>query len=215
MLSIQPKMNQTAFGHVRHNVFAEQDDYQQQRAEFIRQKREFDELANDEQTPNAMKKLFGAGSLLLGGVAVGLTAGCGTKILIEKAQAFKSSNFMKKAGEYGAAFKDFVNKSFETIKAQFKKSDLYKKPKNYLEPKYNKFAESNFGKPIVKFVKTVKNMIKAGYAEIKKGFDFIKNKIKGVKSETYEKAAVGTVGTASGACSILNGIKARSEAGEE
>ena len=222
MLSVQSSINNVHFGEgLRRHISAEerqrlveQYELQQERDEFLRQRAELEAMAQDDNAPSAMKKIAKAGALLTAGAAVGLTAGGGTKILISKAKAFKNSNFMKTAKEYATSFKKACIDSMKAIKKNFKKSDIYKKPANYLDKKYNKFAESKFGEPVVKFVITVKNMVKAGFEQVKKGKDYVMKKIKSVKPETYENATVGTVGVSSGACAAVNSLKEKQEAGE-
>lgn len=223
MLSVQSSINQTSFGQAHRRaltpeerqMIAEQQEMLRERNEILRQKFELEAMANDNSTPSAMKKIAKAGALLTAGAAVGLTAGGGTKILINKAKAFKNSDFVKKFGEYYSSFKNFASESLKSIKDNFKKSDIYKKPADSIKAKYDKFAENKYGKKIVDFCATVKNMVEAGLQKVKEGKDFIMRKLKAVKSETYENAAVGTVGTSSGICAAVNSLKNGSEAGEQ
>ena len=213
MLTVQSRMNQPAFGE-RRRMSREEIEARAQRAEILRQKQEFEELANDSQTPNFTKKAFNVGAMALGGVAVGLTAGCGTRILIDKGKAFKNSEFMKGAKKYKDSFKEFASKSWKNIKENFKESKIYRKPAAAVKWKYHKFKTSKFGEPIVNFTKKVAGYINTGIQAVKEAKNWIVGKFKSVKPETYEKAAVGTVGTASGACAVGNQIKENQEAGE-
>ena len=213
MLTVQSRMNQTAFGEHR-RMSREEIEARQQRAEILRQKMELEELANDSQVPSFTKKAFNAGAMALGGVAVGLTAGCGTRILIDKSKAFKNSEFMKNAQKYGKEFKDFASKSWKNFKENFKESKVYRKPAAAVKWKYHKFKTSKFGEPIVNFTKKVAGYINTGIQAVKDAKNWLVGKFKSIKTETYEKAAVGTVGTASGACAIGNQIKENQEAGE-
>lgn len=223
MLSVQQSINQTSFGQSvqrraltpeERQMIAEQQEMQRERNEILRQQYEFEMMANDKNSPDAMKKLAKAGAILTAGAAVGLTAGGGAKITISKLRQFNKSNFMKKAREYGSSFKQFISESWKSIKAHFKKSDVYKKPAEYAEKKYNKFAEKDFGKKVIKFFGTIKNMAKAGFDKIKEGKNYVVNKIKSVKADTYENATAATVGGSSAICASVNSMK-KQEAGEQ
>lgn len=216
MLSIQSSINSVQFGNQACGLMSPEDRQrlQSEREEFLRQRAEFEAMSQDSFAPDAMKKIAKAGAILTAGAAVGLTAGGGTKILINKAKAFKNSDFMKHTKEYAKSFTKAYKDSMKAIKKNFKKSDVYKKPANYLDNKFEAFSKSKFGEPVVKFVKTIGNMIKAGFKQIKNGKDFVTSKIKSVKSETYENIAVGTVGVSSGACAAINSLKENQEAGE-
>ena len=222
MLSIQSTVNSVPFGdRVRRAMtpeerqrLIEQQELQMERAEFLRQRAELEALAEDNNAPNAMKKMAKVGALLTAGAAVGLTAGGGTKILINKAKAFKNSDFMKSAKSYFKSFKKAYTDSMKAIKKNFKKSDVYQKPANYMNGKYDKFAKSKIGEPVIKFVQTIKNAVKSGFDKVKEGKNWMMTKLKSVKSETYENAAVGTVGVSSGTCAAVNALKEKQEAGE-
>ena len=212
MLTVQSRINQSSFGERR--MSREEIEARRQRAEILRQKEELEALAHDSDAPSFTKKAFNVGAVALGGVAVGLTAGCGTRILIDKGKAFKNSEFMKGVDKYAKSFKTFIKDSYKSVKANFKKTDIYKKSSKFTNEKYTKFKTSKFGEPIVKFVKKVRDLFKQGIEKLKECKKWVCDKIHSVKQEKYESAAVGTVGASSGACAAFNSVKEGQEAGE-
>ena len=90
-------------------------------------------------------------------------------------------------------------------------SELYKKPANAIKKQYNKFAETKFGKSFTKYFGIFKEGAKKIYLKVKNSVKSLWTRAKAVKNETYEKAAVNTVGVAGGAASGITALKETQE----
>ena len=140
-----------------------------------------------------------------------MATGWGAK---QSTKAFKKlgqTKAMQGLKEQAKATTEFISKTAKNVKADFVKSKAYTTPK----AKLDKFAQTKFGKPIVKFFKAIGNGISFVYNKIKAGVNYVKGKIKSVKAETYEKVAVNTTAASGGIASGVTAIKEQSEKGSE
>ena len=226
MLSIQPnfstnykpafKMNQdrTEF---EFDPFADEASYNSAKAELEDQKDEFESLVKDKELnlPKPAKKLIKGGAVVTGGILGGMATGWGAKKSIDgfaKLNKTKDVVGMKtKLGKVWTAAKVFVGKLFK----KFTESKIYTTPKAKLNELGTKFANSKIGKPIAKAYDAVKAFVGKGIKKVKAGVNWVLNKIKGVKKETYEKAVVNTVGVSGGIASGVTALKDQSEKDSE
>lgn len=210
MLSIQPKMNSnTAFTQRMTPEEIEERKYQAARRDLMEQQNDLLDIAeNDEiKMPKVAKDIIKGGTVVTTGLLGGMATGWGAKKSI---QAF--SKIAKTAPVQGLkhqikATAEFINNSAKTINKQFKASDAYKKPK----AKLDKFAQTKAGAPIVKFFKSIGKGISKVFATIKNAVKFVYNKIRGIKKETYEKAAVNFVGASGGVAAGVSTLKEQDE----
>lgn len=226
MLSVQPKfsvnynpafkMNQdrTEF---EFDPFADEASYNSAKAELEGQKDEFESLVKDKELnlPKPAKKLIKGGAVVTGGMLGGMATGWGTKKSIAGMKALNKAKAVvgmkAKVAKAWTAVKDFAGKIFK----KFKESKIYTTPKAKFNKLATKFAKSKVGKPIAKAYNATKNFIGKGVKKVKAGVNWVLNKIKSVKSETYEKAAVNTVGVSGGIASGVTALKDQSEKDSE
>ena len=222
MLSIQPnfstnykpafKMNQdrTEF---EFDPFADEASYNSAKAELEGQKDEFESLVKDKELnlPKPAKKLIKGGAVVTGGILGGMATGWGTKKSIAGMKALNKAKAVvgmkAKFTKAWTAAKDFAGKIFK----KFTESKIYTTPKAKFNKLATKFAKSKVGKPIAKAYNATKNFIGKGFKKVKAGVNWVLNKIKGVKKETYEKAAVNTVGVSGGIASGVTALKEQNE----
>ena len=206
MLTIQPKLMTSKVAFKQYS----QEDVEARRQELIAQKMELEELAKE--TPGFTKKALNAGALLLGGGAVAISAGYGTKLMIDGAKKFAKTSFAKNSKNYMGSIKKFVFDSYKSVKTKFLESDVYKKPASFVSKYYKKFAATKVGKYSIKAFDFAEKYAKKGYSYVKGAFNKVADKAKAVKASTYEKAAINTVGVSSGTCAVVNQIKEKQEA---
>lgn len=222
MLSVQPKfsanynpafkMNQdkTEF---EFDPFADEASYNSAKAELEEQKDEFESLVKDKdlKLPKPAEKIIKGGAVVTGGILGGMATGWGAKKSIAgfaKLNKTKAVVGMKtKLGNVWTVAKDFVGKLFK----KFTESKIYTTPKAKFNKLATKFAESKVGKPIAKAYNATKNFVGKGLKKVKAGVNWVLNKIKGVKKETYEKVAVNTVGVSGGIASGVTALKEQTE----
>ena len=222
MLTIQPnfstnykpafKMNQdkTEF---EFDPFADEDSYKTAKEELEEQRDEFENLANnkDLHMPKTAQKLIKGGAIVTGGILGGMATGWGAKKSI---QGFKALNKSKAV----VGMKAKLNKAYDSAKTyaksiwdKFTKSKAYTTPKEKLVEWGNKFANSKIGKPIVKAFNATNEFVGKVYNKIKNGANWVLDKIKSVKKETYEKVTVNTVGASGGIASGVTALKEQNE----
>lgn len=219
MLTIQPKIsnNSTTFGRNKDRRLSpeelEEKNYQTARREIEEQQDDFLELAEnkDLHLPKTAKKVIAGGAIVTTGLLGGMATGWGAKQSIKAFKKLGQTKAMQGLKEQAKATTEFISKTAKNVKADFVKSKAYTTPK----AKFDKFAQTKFGKPIVKFFKAIGNGISFVYNKIKAGVNYVKGKIKSVKAETYEKAAVNTTAASGGIASGVTAIKEQSEKGSE
>lgn len=203
----------------------EEAEYNRKRNELLEQKKEFEELANNEELklPKPLSKAIKGGTIITTGILGGMAAGWGTgKTFTGIKRLIKSKpvqGFFEKVG----SAKDSVVKYGKSLKEKFLKSKLYTKPADSLKAQKAKFLKTKFGKKLnsiytsIKENKIVKSIVK-GYTtvktKVKDAFKYVHDKIKGVKPETYKKAAENTVGVSGGIASGVNALKDNSQNGD-
>lgn len=196
------------------DIFKDEDTYTRAKAELEDQKDEFESLVKDKELnlPKPAKKLIKGGAVVTGGILGGMATGWGAKKSIAGMKALNKAKAVvgmkTKFGKAWAATKEFAGKIWK----KFTDSKVYTTPKNKLNELGKKFANSKIGKPITKAYNSVKDFVGKGVKKVKDGLNWVLNKIKGVKKETYEKAAVNTVGVSGG---IASGVTALKEQGEK
>ena len=225
MLTVQPKVFSSYKPAFKSDEFQEdnyptsladmdQDTYDKVLRDLRERKGDFLDLTNNKEfkLPGPAKKLVEGGAVITTGLLGGMATGWGAKKSIQAfSKIFKSApvkgfvNYVKSAGR-------FVKRTLSTVKKLFLESELYKKPANAIKKQYNKFAETKFGKSFTKYFGIFKEGAKKIYLKVKNSVKSLWTRAKAVKNETYEKAAVNTVGVAGGAAS---GITALTETQEK
>ena len=196
------------------DIFKDEDTYTRAKAELEDQKDEFESLVKDKELnlPKPAKKLIKGGAVVTGGILGGMATGWGAKKSIAGMKALNKAKAVvgmkTKFGKAWAATKEFAGKIWK----KFMDSKVYTTPKNKLNKLGKKFANSKIGKPITKAYNSVKDFVGKGVKKVKDGLNWILNKIKGVKKETYENVAVNTVGVSGG---VASGVTALKEQGEK
>ena len=216
MLTIQPAQSKVAFEAKRplteEEIVAikEEREYQKQYDEMLEQRDEFKKLADkkDDVMPDAAKKIFKGGAVVTTGILGGMAAGWGTGKSIKGLEKLGDTKFVKDAKTQLKATNEFVSKTAKNIKTDFINSEAYKLHNLKLE----KARQSKFWGPVLKFFGAIGKGIKFVYTKIKNGINYIINKIKSVKAETWKKATVNTVGISGG---IASGVTAAKESVEE
>lgn len=222
MLTIQPKfstnykpafkMNQdeTEF---KFDPFADENSYRTAREELEEQKDEFESLANDKDLhlPKTAQKVVKGGAVVTGGILGGMATGWGAKKSIS---GFKTLNKTKAV----VGIKKELNTAYKTAKKEakslwksFTKTSIYTTPKAKLNEWGTKFAKTKIGKPITEGFNATKKFVGNTYNKAKDGINWIIAKVKGVKSETYEKVTVNTVGASGGIASGVTALKEQNE----
>ena len=224
MLSIQPKISTSfkpAFKAYQENedyssislAEMDEDSYESIKNDLREQKNDFLDLANGKEFkfPKPAKKILEGGAVLTTGLLGGMATGWGAKKSIQACSKLAKSSPLKNLTNYIKDADKFVKISLSTIKKQFLASDVYIKPSKKISRQYNKFAKTKIGKPVATFLEGFKDGLKTIYKDIRKGLEYIWNKIKGVKKSTYEKAVVNTVGTSGGIASGVTALKETQE----
>lgn len=195
------------------DIFKDEDTYTRAKAELEGQKDEFESLVKDKDLnlPKPAKKLIKGGAVITGSILGGMATGWGAKKSIAGMKALNKAKAVvgmkAKLGKAWTAVKEFAGKIWK----KFTDSKVYTTPKNKLNKLGEKFANSKIGKPITKAYDSVKDFVGKGFKKVKDGLNWILNKIKGVKKETYEKAAVNTVGVSGGIASGVTALKEQNE----
>ena len=195
------------------DIFKDEDTYTRAKAELENQKDEFESLVKDKDLnlPKPVKKLIKGGAVVTGSILGGMATGWGAKKSIAGMKALNKAKAVvgmkTKLGKAWTAVKEFAGKIWK----KFTDSKVYTTPKNKLNKLGEKFANSKIGKPITKAYNSVKDFVGKGFKKVKDGLNWILNKIKGVKKETYEKAAVNTVGVSGGIASGVTALKEQNE----
>ena len=226
MLSIQPnfstnykpafKMNQdrTEF---EFDPFADEASYNSAKAELEDQKDEFESLVKDKELnlPNPAKKLIKGGAVVTGGILGGMATGWGAKKSIAGMKALNKAKAVvglkSRISKAWGGFKKVVGNAWKKITA----SKFYTTQKARFSKIVERFADSKIGKPIVRAYNSVKGFVNKGVEKVKTAVKWVFAKIKSVKSETYEKAAVNTVGVSGGIASGVTALKDQSEKDSE
>lgn len=195
------------------DIFKDEDTYTRAKAELEGQKDEFESLVKDKDLnlPKPAKKLIKGGAVITGSILGGMATGWGAKKSIAGMKALNKAKAVvgmkAKLGKAWTAVKEFAGKIWK----KFTDSKVYTTPKNKLNKLGEKFANSKIGKPITKAYDSVKDFVGKGFKKVKDGLNWVLNKIKGVKKETYEKAAVNTVGVSGGIASGVTALKEQNE----
>lgn len=195
------------------DIFKDEDTYTRAKAELEGQKDEFESLVKDKDLnlPKPAKKLIKGGAVITGSILGGMATGWGAKKSIAGMKALNKAKAVvgmkAKLGKAWTAVKEFAGKIWK----KFTDSKVYTTPKNKLNKLGEKFANSKIGKPITKAYNSVKDFVGKGFKKVKDGLNWVLNKIKGVKKETYEKAAVNTVGVSGGIASGVTALKEQNE----
>ena len=195
------------------DIFKDEDTYTRAKAELEGQKDEFESLVKDKDLnlPKPAKKLIKGGAVITGSILGGMATGWGAKKSIAGMKALNKAKAVvgmkAKLGKAWTAVKEFAGKIWK----KFTDSKVYTTPKNKLNKLGEKFANSKIGKPITKAYNSVKDFVGKGFKKVKDGLSWVLNKIKGVKKETYEKAAVNTVGVSGGIASGVTALKEQNE----
>ncbi len=195
------------------DIFKDEDTYTRAKAELEGQKDEFESLVKDKDLnlPKPAKKLIKGGAVITGSILGGMATGWGAKKSIAGTKALNKAKAVvgmkAKLGKAWTAVKEFAGKIWK----KFTDSKVYTTPKNKLNKLGEKFANSKIGKPITKAYDSVKDFVGKGFKKVKDGLNWVLNKIKGVKKETYEKAAVNTVGVSGGIASGVTALKEQNE----
>lgn len=224
MLSIQPRFSSNykpAFKSNEQNedyssislADMDEDSYESMSDDLREQKQDFLDIANNKEfkLPKPAKKILEGGAIVTTGLLGGMATGWGTKKSIQAFSKLAQSKPVKNFVNYVKDTRKFIKTAFSTVKKQFLASDVYKKPSNTIKTQYNKFAKTKVGAPVTKFYENVKDGVKTIYKDIKNGLKSIWKSIKGVKKETYEKAAVNTIGTSGGIASGVTALKETQE----
>lgn len=224
MLTIQPKFSNNYKPAFKSNEQNEdyssislgdidEDTYQSMSDDLREQKSDFLDLANNAEfkMPKPAKKILQGGAIITTGLLGGMATGWGTKKSIQAFSKLAKSTPVKNFVHYVKDTGIFIKKAFSTVKKQFFESNVYKKPANSINRKYDKFAKTRIGTPVAKFIDGFKDGIKTIYKDVRKGLKHLWGKIKGVKKETYEKAVVNTVGTSGGIASGVTALKETQE----
>ncbi len=222
MLSVQPKLSNNygpAFEAQRKqpnrlsSEELEEKRYKDTRQELIDQREDLKEILdnNEIKLPKPAQTMIKGGAVVTTGLLGGMATGWGAKKSIQAMGKIAKSAPMQGLKNQIKATNIFIKDASSTISKKFKASDAYKMPL----AKIKKIETTKVGGPIIKFMKAVGNGIKSVYNGIKKGIQFILNKIKGVKKETYEKATVNFVGASGGVASGVTALKEQDEAGDK
>ncbi len=225
MLSIQPKFSTNYrpafksneqnedYSSISLNDINDEDTYESVRDNLNEQKNNFVNLANDKEfeMPKFLKKGLEGGAVITTGLLGGMATGWGTKKSLQGFSRLSKTAPVKNFFNYIKNTGKFIKKTFSTIKKDFLASDVYQKPANAIKKQYNKFAKTKIGAPITKFFSNVKDGVSTIYKNIRKGLKSFWEKVKGVKKETYEKAAVNTVGVSGGIASGVTAVKETQE----
>ena len=217
MLTVQPKISNNygpAFGTTRRRELTQEEieerKYQKARAELEDQQEELLNLAKDDEIkmPKVAKTALKGGAIVTTGLLGGMATGFGTKKTIQLFSKINKSSAVKSLKEQIKATNTFIKETAKTIKTRFLASDAYKMPAN----KINKFEKTKVGKPVVGFFKAIGKGVSTVYNAVKTGITKIYDKIRGVKKETYEKAAVNFMGASGGVASGVTALKEQDEA---
>ena len=236
MLTIQPKItqysqqrNQISFKNTEAMGIPDDSFYRDKQNYYENQIREFDELIEDEHTPNAFKKVLKGFRVvsegLLEGCAVAWGASKGAKVIKSAAVKGASSNFTKKATEFAKPIiEGFKTTSGKIWTALSDKASTLKGSKfmTNIAEKFGKFVENmrnnKVGKYIVKGFEAVGKALKWVGGKIAQGFKFITGKAKAVNgSEAYDKAAniaSKTLGAGAGVAGAYNAATRADERAE-
>lgn len=188
----------------------EEHKYRTEYNEMASQRDEFTKLASDNNVkiPEFAKMGLKGGAVVTSGILGGMAAGWGTKKSIKGFEKLFKTEFVKNTKNQIKATNKFAKESIKTLKTNFIESEAYKLHQARLE----KGRQSKFWGPVLKFFGSIGKGIKFAYTKVKNGIKFVINKIKGVKSETYKKAAVNTVGVSGGIASGATALKESDEA---
>jgi hypothetical protein len=192
----------------------DEDTFEQTKEDLEIQREDFEQLAEDDtvKLPSPAKKLLKGGAVVTTGLLGGMATGWGAKKSITGFKKLANTDQAKSLNKYIKSCNKLTKDVTKTIKVEIKKSDVYKKPVDFVKRNWKKFGNTPFGEPIVKFFKTIASGIKTAYKKVKDGIKYVYNKIRGVKSETWEKATVNTVGTSGGIAAGVEAAKEKSEA---
>ena len=218
MLTVQPIMKNTYFTRrMTPEEIREQMEYEQELADLKDQKREIESLADNEDIkfPKIAKKAIEGTAIVATGAVGTVATGYGAKTGIRLWKKMVKTPTMISIKKYFKSMGKFIKDIFKAVKTKFFESDIYKMPANSIKKGYNKFGQTKFGKPIVKFLNKSGNKTKTAYKDLAEGIADTRTKIKNVKPETYEKAIVNTVDISGGAASAITAVKEKSEAEEE
>ncbi len=218
MLTVQPKISNNyglTFGASNQNKLTpeeiEERKYKETRAKLKENQKELLNLAEDDddfKVPEIAKTALKGGAFITTGLLGGMAAGFGTKKTIQLLSETNKLSAVQALKQQIKATNTFIKETAKTIKTKFLASDAYKMPAN----KINKFAETKVGKPVVGFFKAIGKGVSTVYNAVKTGITKIYNKIRGVKKETYEKAAVNFMGASGGVASGVTALKEQDEA---
>ena len=227
MLSIQPvnvtspKMRNVQFGN--RSAFTvetpEDEAYSEKTKFFEKQKQEFENIVNDERTPEFLKKMGKAfkviSEALFNGWLVAWGASKGAKFVkssvasgmngkvAQEAKTFAkpiANGFRKAAGAIAGGFATVG----EHIKASKTYTNLAEKLTNFAE----KMDNHKYGQYVMSGLRLVGKGIKAAFGFVAKPFEKLAEKIKGTSFDTaYDKAAKATsttLGVGAGAASAYD-----------
>lgn len=219
MLSVQPKFSnnfQPAFNardKKKRELTPEEIEekkYNETRQELLEQKEDLKEiLDNDEyKLPKLVQIMIKVFTIVTAVLLSGMATGWGAKKSFQATSKIGKSAPVQSLKKHIKATNTFIIDSAKTIKTKFKASDAYKMPAKA----WNNFAKTTIGAPITKTVEAVATGIKKVAGTVKKGFNYIIDRIKSVKKETYEKATVNFVGASGGVASGITALKEQDEA---
>lgn len=204
----------------------EEAEYNKRRNELLEQKKEFEELANDEEIklPKPLNKALKGGAVVTTGILGGMAAGWGTSKSLTGIGKLLKTKPVQGFKKQIISVKDSVVKLAKSLKNKFLNSNMYIKTADAIKTQKNKFFKTNFGKKLNSIYTSIKNnkvvkLIGSGYktvkTKVKDAFKFVHNKIKGIKPETYKKATANTVGVSGGIAAGVNSLREKSEIGDD
>ena len=208
MLTIQPKLfnsYQPSFKERFNSADADiavisSEEYDRIREDLAQQRKEFTEMANDDefQLPEHVRGALKVGAAGTTAILGGMAAGWGTRKSIEGFAKLAKTPTVMSFRKYIGDVATFISDASKNLKKQFLASNVYKTPANAISKKYNSFGKTKFGAPIVNFLNSVGRTIKQGVKSIKSVVADIKNDIKSIKGEQVKKVTVNTVGVSGG-----------------
>lgn len=216
MLSLQPKINYGTSFTARRELTPEEKEarkYYNAKRELEEQREQLEELKDNSEIkmPKVAKDMIKGGAVVTTGLLGGMATGWGAKKSIQAFSKINKSEAMQGIKKHIKATNKFIKDSAKTISSKFKESDAYKMPLN----KIKKLETTKVGGPIIRFFKAIGNGIKKVYTTVKKGFEYILGKIRSVKKETYEKAAVNFTGASGGVAAGVTTLKEQDEKGKK
>lgn len=210
MLTIQP-ISKTAFDARKftNEELEEQRIYQEEYDELSIQKDEFKKLAEDEDfnLPGPVQKAMKGGAIITTGLLGGMAAGWGTKKSIQGLKALNKTKAMQNVYTQLKTTSKFLADTCKTVKTKFYESEMYLRPAKAIKTKIDKLRETKIGGPVIRFFERVSQGIKKLFTSTKNGIKHVWDKIRGVNGETYEKAAINTVGVSGGISSAVMALK--------